>query len=238
MIRHLTTATLALWAGAMPLAAQEVFSLPESCTAYATMQKRGCTVSHLFTCEGDPAQHQRRVDLTEEGIVYLGMIDHETQWIESHHMRAGRVERLQPGPEDPASFTELVDTGLDTFDFITADDQGFSTRFVGQDRLTGVEEVIDGVTLLQTEFQVVARDPATGDELWRTFGQEYINPEWRTFVSGLSTVVTPDDSYDRDYRPVTFAFPGEDGFLAARPIYDCGALMSRAPALPLLEGQS
>ena len=32
-------------------------------------------------------------------------------------------------------------------------------------------------------------------------------------------------------RPVQFIFPGEPGFLSANPKFDCGAVLSSAPAL-------
>lgn len=234
MLRIMKAGLVAVAAIAAPACgmAQGTFNLPSACTAYATIQKRSCTVSHLFTCANDPAGHQRRVDLDEDGIVYAGIIDAETQWIESHHLIAGRVEQLTPGAADPASFDTLLATGVDTFDFITRDDQGFETRFVGQDRLTGEVVTIDGVALDRTEFEVVASDPATGAEVWRTAGSEFIHRDWRTFVSGTSTVITPDEAYDRDLTPVEFHFPGDPGFLAARPTRDCGALMSLAPILP------
>ena len=206
----------------------ETVSLPGGCTAYVTVQKRGCTVSTLFTCEGDPAGHQRRMDFDEDGLTYAGTIDAETQWIESFHALAGTTERLAPGAPDPASLTELMETGLDTWDFRTISDAGYDTIFQGEDRLTGATVVIDGVTLEETAFQVVARDSG-GRELWRTVGNEYIHREWRTFLSGTRVVTTQDETFETDGRPVEFAFPGEDGFLSAEPRHDCGVMLSKAP---------
>jgi hypothetical protein len=34
-----------------------------------------------------------------------------------------------------------------------------------------------------------------------------------------------------DGSPVDFIFPGEEGFLATQPIYDCDALTAEGPAL-------
>lgn len=227
-VRAISVALLLPLAGAA--GAQGTFGLPQGCEAYATMQKRGCTVTHLFTCQGDPEGYQRRVDIGEEGPLYFGVIDAETQWIESHHLLAGRVERLLSSPIDAASFSELISTGVDTFDFVTEDDQGYRTRFVGSDTLPGTTVEIDGVTLERTEFQVIAYDPQSGGELWRTSGAEFIHREWRTFVSGISRVETADESWERDYTPVSFAFPGEEGFLSTQPLHDCSALMSKGPS--------
>lgn len=212
--------------------AARTFSLPQGCDGLVTMQKRGCIVSHLFICEGDPAGHQRRVDLDEDGLSYLGVIDAETQWIESNWVRSGVAARLLPGAAVPASLSRLIATGRDDFDFVTEDSNGFRTRYVGFDILTGETETIDGVTLEVTEFDVTARDPSTGEDLWRTTGREYINRDWRTFVSGIRTTTRPDGSFDNDNRPVTFAFPGEEGYLSADPVYDCGVMMSDTLSRP------
>lgn len=204
-----------------PAVAQDNFSLPAGCTGYVTVQKRGCIVSHLFTCQNDPAGYQRRVDMTEAGLVYLGTTDAETNWIESTHIAAGYTETLVPGAADPASFTELLASGRDTWDFVIAASDGYSTRNVGSDEIADPQVVIDGVALQMTHFTIRVTDPDTGKELWRGTGQEYINPDWRTFLSGARTITTPSDTYDTDNTPVEFAFPGEAGFLSSKPRYDC-----------------
>jgi len=208
-----------------PVAALDAFSLPAGCEGIVTMQKRSCLVTHLFTCAGDPAGHLRRVDMVEEGLAFAGLTDSETQWVESNHTRAGYSERLLPGATDPASLTELLATGRDTWDFETQADGYGITRHVGEDVLTGRSIVIDGVTLEETRFTAVAYD-STGTEYWRGEGLEYINRDWRTFISGTRTVTTPTESYDTDFSPVAFFFPGQAGFLSSVPRHDCGVVMS------------
>lgn len=208
------------------LAQQELVTLPEGCDAYLTAQLRNCTVQHHFTCAGDPAGHQRRVDFTEAGMVYAGVIDSETQWIESFHATTQHYETLEQSPEDPASFTELLETGEDTYDFTTLSAEIGPTRYVGRDALTGVTETIDGVTLEQTEYSIVAYGP-DGAEEWRSSGNEFISREWRMFISGVSDVTTPDESWTTDDTPMEFLFPGDAGFLSQNPKYGCGALMSK-----------
>ncbi len=87
--------------------------------------------------------------------------------------------------------------------------------------------MIDGVTLEETAFDVVATD-TSGAELWLVTGNEYIMRDWRTFLSGTRTVTLPDETFETDGRPVDFAFPGEAGFLALSPRFDCGVMMSKA----------
>jgi len=207
--------------------AQAPVSLPAGCDAYVTIQKRSCIVSHLFTCEADPAGHQRRVDYDETGMTYMGRIDAETQWIESFHVRAQNVERLVPEPADPASFSELVETGIDSWDFRTDSDAFSVTAYRGFDRLTGQSVTIDGVALDETEFEVTVTD-GMGGFLWSVEGREYIHRDWRVFLSGIRSVDTGADEYQTDGRPVEFIFPGEPGFLSATPLHDCGEMMSKA----------
>jgi hypothetical protein len=122
---------------ALPLpAAAQTFALPQGCSAYVTVQKRNCTVSHLVRCDSDPAGHQRRIDLDEGGMTYMGTIDAETQWIESWSVLIDSTDRLLPGGADPASLTTLLSTGVDTFDFQTETEGSYITHYTGQDRLT------------------------------------------------------------------------------------------------------
>ena len=204
---------------------QRTFSLPEGCTAYLTVQSQDCSVDHHFTCEGDPEGHKQRISLTEDGVVYVGSTNFESEWVGSFHPRSGHSERLGPNPVDAASFTELTETGLDTFDFETLSDEIGTTRYVGQDRLTGKTVTIDGIQLEETEYNIRALTPE-GEEMWRAGGNEYISRRWRSFFAGTGTVTTPTDSYDKDDSPVEFIFPGEPGFLSANPKHGCGVQLS------------
>lgn len=213
---------------AAPAAAQDRMSLPSGCEAYLTVQLNSCVVSHHFTCADEPKGHQRRVDVIEDGVVYSGLIDFETQWLRSYYPFSDDYEELLPDPADPASFTELVETGADTYDFRTRSSIWGEQRYVGQDNLTGEQVVIDGVTLLRTEYRIRQIDES-GDVVWRATGSEYISEEWRMFLSGTGEAWTPEDgSYSVDDTPVEFVFPGEPGFLTMRPKYGCGAIMSSA----------
>lgn len=210
------------------LVAAAPFTPPAGCTAYLTVQSRSCMVSHHFTCEDDPEGWQRRVDLDEEGMVYFGAIDAETQWIESYHMLSGHSERLEESPAERASFSTLLAKGVDNWDFRTLSDEAGATRYVGQDRLTGEHEEIDGVILEQTQFAMTAYDE-DGVEIWSAHGREYITRDWRMFLSGFSTVTVGEESWESDDSPAALIFPGEPGFLSSTPLHGCGVVMSSAP---------
>ena len=205
------------------------FSLPAGCDAYLTVQTKSCSVEHHFTCSGDPDGHQRRVALDERGLTYLGTIDREAQWMGSFHPFTGHSERLEDDPVDPASLSELITTGRDSYDFRTLSDEIGPTRYVGEDTLTGRQIVIDDVTLDETTYDITAYD-GDGTEMWSSRGNEFISRNWRMFLSGTGTITVPDDKFDKDDTPVEFIFPGEPGFLSANPKHGCGAMMSSAPA--------
>ena len=211
------------------LVAQE-FGLPAGCTAYLTVQNRSCAVEHHFTCEGDADGTQRRVSLSEDGMTYMGQIDAETQWLQSYQPLNGETEVLESNPRDRASFSALIATGADTYDFQTLSAEVGTTRYVGRDTLTGQRVEIDGVTLEETMYNLSAY-AADGTLLWQSEGREFISRDWRMFLSGKGRVTTPSDSFERDSTPVEFIFPGEAGFLSTKPKYGCGVMMSAAPAL-------
>lgn len=211
-----------------PVAAQDgpaTFSLPAGCTAFLTVQSESCQVDHHFVCEGDADGVQRRVSLDEQGMTYVGEIDFETQWISSFHVMSGHRERLEDNPTEPASLSDLIEKGVDDYDFRTLSDEVGTTRYVGQDTLTGRQITIDGVTLDETTYDITAFD-ADGNETWSAKGNEFISRNWRTFLSGTGTVTTPDGSFERSNRPVEFIYPGEPGFQSPNPKHGCGIAIS------------
>lgn len=214
---------------AAPVAAQE-FTPPAGCEAYLTVQKRDCEVDHHFRCARDPAGHQQRASFNETQMTYLGTIDAETQWVISHRVPYNYTEELEPNPAEPASFSTLLETGTDAYDFETESAQVGTTRYVGSDTLTGRTVTIDGVTLEETNYQMTASD-SSGAMLWQSEGTEYISREWRMFVAGQSTVTTPTNTFETDSRPMQFITAGEAGFLSLEPKFGCDILMSAAPVM-------
>lgn len=205
-------------------ASAQQFSLPQGCEGYLTIQTKSCSVSHYFRCTEDTDGQQRRASMDEEGLSYVGRISSEAEWLESFHLRSGHTERLQSAV-DSMSMTTLLADDLDTWDFTTDSREIGQSRYVGMDRLTGESVEIDGITLLRTEYALTSFD-AAGNELWKAEGSEYVHPEWRMFIGGLSSYITSDDRFDSDDTPVEFIFPGEPGYLSVNPKYGCGLQMS------------
>ena len=216
---------------ATPLAAENgpaTFSLPVGCTAYMTVQNANCEVDHHFTCTSDPAGHQQRASLDEQGMNFLSVTDQEAQWISSFDPVLGNSEWLLPEQVDAVSFATLVETGVDSYDFQMDTDMFDTTRFVGTDRLTGREVTIDGVRLLQTSYEITAIGP-DGTVDWSARGNEFISTDWNIFFGGTGMRVLSDGEETYDERPVEFIFPGEPGFLSTRPKHGCGVAISSAP---------
>jgi hypothetical protein len=216
---------VALAAAAPAPAAAGAFTPPEGCTTWLTVQARQCRVSNYYKCERDAPGDQWRADFDQEGIFFISRIDAEAQWVESYDLFPLVRQTLDPAPEDPASFTELLG-GIDTFAFDLTKDDGRQSRVRGFDRLTGRAVTIDGVPLQQTEYEFSETD-RDGTLIRRARGNEFIHPEWRLFFAGPGQYDGGDGFVPIDGSPVTFDFPGDSGFASTEPLYDCDAVLSR-----------
>ena len=203
------------------------FQVPEGCQTVMTLQSKGCYLANYYTCEAEPGALYR-VDFDQQGPFYQSMIDRETQWIESIDLADGTVQTLDPGPADPASANKLFASGYDSFIFSLSKDNGEHSNVRGHDRLTGESVVIDGVTLERTEFDYTETDDE-GTILRRARGTEYILREPRTFLAGTSEWWDGETWLPMDGSPVTFSFPGDKGFEATQPLFDCDAVLSALP---------
>lgn len=226
---------------ALPLSAQaqaEVFPVPAGCEAFLTVQSRSCNVAHYWSCEADPEGTFWRVALDERGPFYLSFADDEYRWLQNFELTSGSEAVLIEPEEDPASMTELLETGQDAIVFSMRRTEGgvtFERKYVGFDSLTGGEVVIDGERLLLTEFAYTFETDAG---TLRVEGNQFLDPERRLFFGGLETTqIGENEAFDSDYSPREFLEPGEDGFLATRPLYDCGDTMSdlRSEGVPSVQ---
>lgn len=223
MIRRCAYALGLVWltASALPVAAAGLFAPPQGCHLEITVQNRGCTVSQHFRCDDDAPGDQRLEVFDREGPTYRSRIDAETRWLESSSLRSNVTDWLVEDARDHASFTTLLRDGFDSFDFWTVDDDGVKLRHIGRDELTGDSVEIDGVTLEITRF-VLSTRADDGTELIRRRGQQFISRTQRRFYGGLETVHDwTGEERESDDSPVTFSFPGEPGFGATEPQFDC-----------------
>ncbi len=234
---------LALCAAALPAvataqSAERLFQVPQGCNAFLTVQARSCVVSHHWTCPGDPAGTHWRVAINEDGPFYLSYTDAEFRWLRSWELLSEVTGTLIEPEEDPASLTELFETGSDSmvYSIVYSGPRGTLRRdFTGFDRLTGEQVVVDGRTLLVTEFTYQYE---TSEGLRRTAGNQFVHEGWRMFFGGMETTTLPSgEQIEENNSPMEFAEPGEQGFLTMDPIYDCGAVMSavETPVWPVAD---
>ena len=210
------------------------FTPPEGCSAFLTVQSRQCRVSNYYKCSADAPGDQWRQDFDQEGVFFKSRIDSETQWIESFDLNPEVRQSLDPGAEDPASFSNLLATNRDDFAFGLTKQTGEQTRVRGFDKLTGKSFVIDGVTLQQTEFEFTETDMA-GNILRQSRGNEFISPDYRMFFSGPSEWNDGTGYVPIDGSPVQFILPGEPKFGSTEPIFDCDAVLSMTDGiLPII----
>lgn len=206
-------------------AAAASWTAPSGCEIFMTVQARECRVSNHYRCTGDAPGDQWRADFDQDGIYFQSRINAEAEWVESYDLFPTVKQTLDPGALDPASFSDLLGKGLDSFIFDLSRDDGTNSSVRGQDRLTGKTFVIDGITLSETEFEYEETD-ATGTILRQSRGREYIHPEWRMFFAGPSEWWDGTEWLPLDGSPVEFIFPGEPGFAASEPLFDCDPVLS------------
>ncbi len=209
----------------LPLQAANAWGAPEGCEVFMTVQSNECRVSNYYRCTGDAPGDQWRADFDQDGIFFQSRINSEAEWVESYELFPTVKQELLPGALDPASFSDLLTNGRDDFIFSLSKDTGEETDVRGFDRLTGKTFVIDGITLSQTEFSFEETDTG-GSVLRQSRGNEYVHPEWRLFFSGPSEWWDGTEWLAIDGSPVAFVFPGEPGFAATEPLFDCDPVLS------------
>lgn len=219
MSKHLIAALI----GLLPVAGNaQTFPVPEGCEGVVTVQQKGCLLVNVWQCSADPEGDKWIALFSEAGLYSVQHIDREFQWLEAFKT-SGSEALIQPAP-DPASMSELLENGLDTYEFVI-DTEGGPERTVGFDTLTGVETVIDGEPLLQTEFEgkTLAED---GSVIDNSGGLQWISVKHRLFLFGESwDAANPDAPID--LSPVEFIYPGEAGFFSENPKFECGVIESR-----------
>lgn len=205
------------------------FTPPKGCTAYLTVQMKSCEVSHHWKCEGDAEGNRWAMTIDDKGSVYLQHLDNEFRWLQSFPQRSTISRELIVPEVDANSFTELLETRRDNFDFrqrvLNGGKEIAIEHITGYDSLNGTRVTIDGEPLLVTEFEFRSTSDS-GTATVHTSGNQYISERFRLFFQGRETEVIGLDTYQYDDTPVLFIEPGEAGFLADKPEFGCDQMMS------------
>ena len=223
MMRNVLTAILFVVAGS---AVAGDFTPPNGCTAYLTVQASNCQVEHHWTCEADPVGDKWHAEIGQNGPVYIGRIDAEAQWIDSYDIFSDTRDQLIQPATDPASLTELLANGLDTYDFSLNTPKG-RHDVKGYDRIAQRDVIIDGEVLHQTEYAIRITN-AQGEVTYASEGSEFVSETHRRFFSGFGTVSEPSPPFKFQAKPVQFIYPGEKGYLDNTPKFGCDVLSARA----------
>ncbi len=214
-----------------PASAQQtaLFEPPPGCTTYLTVQMRGCLVSNHFRCDADAPGLHRLALADGNGLFAVNLFDAEFQWLENFFPQIGRSETLVQPAADPASFSTLIGSGRDDYSFEMRGSDGVQENFTGYDALTGTSVVIDGETLQSTEFAYRRTESTTGDAT-EISGQQFVSARFGLFFSGIDRTRGPDGTVTTsNLTPRRFSEPGEPGFQAADPIFDCDTVLSAGP---------
>jgi hypothetical protein len=203
------------------------FIPPKGCEVYLTAQLHNCQVANYYTCSSDPAGDQWVSYADGKGAYFLSHIDSETRWIEAQSLETGEIDRLDQGAsKDNASFSTLLASGRDDYDFITRNNFAQTQRFVGADTLTGESVTIDGVPLEKCSFELSEYDNQNRKLSTRS-GVQYVSRKYRIFLSGPERFENASgDSQSYDDSPARFDFPGDPGFSSETPEYDCDMMMT------------
>lgn len=201
--------------------------VPSGCTAFLTVQMKGCGVSHYWRCEKGPEGTVWEAHYDSEGAYSLSIYSSEFQWLDSRYFTDGTREHLVEDGPDPASLSDLLETGRDSYAFVIRESGPTGERDVvhqGHDTLTGRTVTIDGVDLLETEFASTAMDAVTGETVYEVFGNQYVLPDERLFFLGPDTLRRDGEDLDNDFSPIRFLRPGQKGFDETTPLFDCGGI--------------
>lgn len=208
------------------------FVVPAGCEAFLTVQSRQCVVAHYWTCQGEEPGIFWNVSIDAEGPFYLAQSDEQYRWLQGFSLRGDSQSRLI-SEADPANLDELFATGRDDMTFTLERTEAgvtFEQTYEGFDAISGAEVVIDGETLLLTEF---GYEYETEQGVRRTAGNQFLSMERRLFFGGVETTILPSgEAFETDRSPREFIEPGEAGFLSMLPLYDCGDVMSALPWTP------
>ncbi|MFT4782841.1 MAG: hypothetical protein ACI9IV_000570 [Paracoccaceae bacterium] len=198
---------------------------PAGCTAFLTVQYKSCAASLLWRCSAAPDGTTWEATFGEEGASSVATFNKEFQWLDTYFFFDGSRERMFENGPRPALLSELIETGENAYEFTTIEtspDGDSKTTYIGIDRLTGTSKRINDEELLVTEFASVAVDAETREEVYRSFGNQYVLASENLILLGTDTWTQDGITDESNYSPVEILRPGMEGFGDTKPKYDCG----------------
>jgi len=212
------------------------FTPPEGCEAFLTVQNSSCSVTLQWRCGPSQDVDFWSATFSTEGLESIVRYSADYQWLDAVYMWDSSREEFVPPAADPISLARLLESGLDTFDFTmrrSQPDRSYDVRVVGADLLTGETVEIDGYSLdvVRTRVEITAED---GTVEYKSEGTQYLSRPLGQFFLGTERVFGADGSVaEYDDAPVDIIEPGEPGFGATEPLYECNIQdAAMTPAAP------
>ncbi|MEZ5721051.1 MAG: hypothetical protein R3D59_04860 [Paracoccaceae bacterium] len=184
------------------------FVPPSGCESFATIQNRACSVSVMWRCAVAPeGDFWGGEFLSPEGLESIVGYDREHQWLDAAYSWDS-LREFAPPAVDRISRGDLLETGIDTFDFTmrrVTPDRRYDIRVVGADMLTGTTATIDGYTLdeVLTRLEIIDDE---GVVEYASKGTQYYSRDLGLFFYGAEEVLGPDgdvSTYDDKGLPIS-----------------------------------
>ena len=202
---------------AAPAMAQD-YVPPAGCEAILTVQGQSCTARHVMRCADNPGGFTVAV-VGAPGIVAFTVFDGGSMATRSEDRETGEVFSANP-VADPLDVIAAVQTGADSFDMtVTRDSDGLQYRHVGEFHRDGDPVLIGGRQLWPLAGTRTISNPA-GDQSVTMHNTMLFDPALR-ITFGAQAHRADTGVLTQDWTPVTFALPGEPGFLTMEPAYGC-----------------
>lgn len=221
--KALPAAALSLFWGVGAAHATDVFTPPEGCAAFLSVQSQSCSVNILWHCDLAPAGDKWDSFFDLDGQQSIAAYSAQYKWLDTQYFWDNSHEETIGNPADPISMTALQLTGTDTyeFDLRRTDENGTRVLHVsGSDALTGEQITID-----DHQFQVIDYNVTISEEdgtvYFQSAGEQLFSPEWLVYFSYHTQVINGDEVTEYNDTPVAFFEPGDAGFANPTPLYGC-----------------
>lgn len=207
------------------MAAEDLVPRPEACQPVVTVQSRGCTVETMLRCGAPLAMPWRAEVYDGEGLRQVSSFTQDFVQLRVQLPRFGIAFDHDPAQSSSTPPAEMAETGEGIERLkghITAGGQRLVVMTFN--RIARVEPIeldgrklvgfrITGTRTISPPIQAEAHDY-----------MNYFDPETGVLFGGESLLPGPDGKTSLDGRPAALAFPGDPGFDAKVPVFDCGNL--------------
>jgi hypothetical protein len=197
-----------------------------ACTPALTVQKNGCVVETLYSCDGssgaaslilhhEDGGYGSIEGYPEDGLLaYTGPLD-GSYWFQM-------LETFD-GLDQDALRADGIDTFRQELSFQAAGSPPQVAVFEGTMFLIGETVEFSGI-----EFDVGRTDYSfvMGDEegTVRHLSTFYLNPDYPFILTGNNEQIAGGETTVTDHTPVQISRAGEPGFESRSPLFDCGEL--------------